>query len=70
MTQEELIELAVLNLVAVITETNPDKGELFDLLQSELLKLVQEENSHWYGIRARTPRWICGTSKAREIYAA
>ncbi|MFH0938264.1 MAG: hypothetical protein V1899_03150 [Planctomycetota bacterium] len=62
MTQEELIWFATLNLTAVITETNPDKGELFDLLQSELRKLVQEENSHWYGFRARTPR--CGTNKA------
>ena len=70
MTKEELVWLAAYNLVAVITETQPGASELLDLLQSELLKLVQEENSHWYGFRSNRPRWICGTSKARKIYAA
>ena len=69
MTKEELVWLAAYNLVAVITETQPGASELLDLLESEMRKLVDAETAHWYGIRARTPRWICGTSKAREIYA-
>ncbi len=51
MMKEELVWLAAYNLAAVITETQPNASGLLDLLHSELLKLVQEENSHWLGVR-------------------
>lgn len=47
------------NLAAVITETKPSPSELEQLLQTELRRMLDEEISHWFGLRMRTPHpWL------------
>ncbi len=57
-TKDELIQLAAENVAAVIDETRPRGDQLVALLASEIRKVVDEEFSYWYGIRAPKPHPI------------